>query len=112
MTKDLKITRSGNTIYFNAIVDFPFNYNLPLGYSDVVYGSWELPTGKIGIGVGDYRRAEMILWEEKPKGFIDGNYGDGQEWISDRDAITAQDMEDLLPLIYFDVAGMAYKGAI
>lgn len=105
----MKITsKSANTVYFIAEkVSFPFIYDLPDGWADTVYGSWNLITGEIGISLGDYRRAEMTLFQSAPMGFEDGNYD--AENKRGRDLITAKDMADLLSLLWRDLAGEAEK---
>jgi hypothetical protein len=93
--KNIQLTsKTPQFAYFTFEVDFPFNPNISFGYTDNVYGSWNLQTGEIGIGLGDYRRAEMQLWVSSPEGFEDGNYTEDKS--TDRDKITSQDMADIL----------------
>ena len=78
-------------VYFSCEVSYIVGRET---YTDTVYGSWERQSGNVGIGLGDYRRAECTLFESTPAGFIDGYYTEDKS--CGRDAIPAEAMKDLL----------------
>lgn len=89
-----KNAKDSSCVYFDGEILFPLNYeirdNTPFNFC----GHWDLPSGKVSIAIGDYRRAEVTLWKSAPQGFVDGAYG--WEVAKDIDAITADDMRDAL----------------